>query len=74
MTKKAEKMVATYTEKMELHTSFFCNRIEEYKETGRLDKEYNFTKEIIKDIKTEFVDMIRGMCRFGMLSEKDFSE
>ena len=74
MTKKAEKMLATYTEKMEIHTDLFVRHGEEYKEEGKLDKRYEFTKMIIEDLRTDFVAMIGGMYRFDMLSEKDFEE
>lgn len=74
MTKKAEKMLATYTDKMELHTNYFVNHSEEYKEAGKLDKEYEFVKDFVKDIRNDFTNMISGMYRFNMLSEKDFEE
>lgn len=74
MTKKAEKMVSTYTDKLELHTDFFIRRSKKYKEVGTLDKEYESAKEFLKDIQKYFVDMIRGMYRFNMISEKDFDE
>ena len=75
MTKKAEKMVATYKERLEINANYFItNAVAFNKETGKLDKEYDFTKGFLKDIQKYFVDMIRGMYRFNMISEKDFNE
>ena len=75
MTKKAEKMVATYKERLEINANYFItNAVAFNKETGKLDKEYDFTKGFLKDIQKYFVDMIRGMYRFNMISEKDFDE
>ena len=74
MTKKAEKMVATYTERFEINATYFITNAVAFKETGKLDKEYDFTKGFLKDIKKAFDDMIYGMYRFDMLSEKDFNE
>ena len=75
MTKKAEKMVATYTESLEINANYFItNAVSFNEETGKLDKEYDFTKGFLKEIQKTFIDMIRGMYRFNMISEKDFSE
>lgn len=75
MTKKAEKMVATYTERLEINATYFItNAVSFNKEAGKLDKEYDFTKGFLKDIKKAFDEMIYGMYRFDMLSENDFSE
>lgn len=74
MTKKAEKMVATYTERLEINATYFITNAVAFKETGKLDKEHDFTKGFLKDIKKYFDDMIRGMYSFDMLSEKDFNE
>ena len=75
MTKKAEKMVATYKERLEINANYFItNAVAFNEETGKLDKEYDFTKGFLKDIQKYFVDMIRGMYRFNMISEKDFNE
>ena len=75
MTKKAEKMVATYKERLEINETYFVtNAVAFNEETGKLDKEYEFTKGFLKDIKKAFDDMIYGMYRFDMLSEKDFNE
>lgn len=75
MTKKAEKMVATYKEKLEVNANYFItNAVAFNEETGKLDKQYEFTKGFLKDIQKYFVDMIRGMYRFNMISEKDFDE
>lgn len=75
MTKKAEKMVATYKEKLEVNANYFItNAVAFSEETGKLDKQYEFTKGFLKDIQKYFVDMIRGMYRFNMISEKDFDE
>ena len=74
MTKKAEKMVATYKERLEINANYFItNAVAFNKETGKLDKEYDFTKGFLKDIQKYFIDMIRGMYRFNMISEKDFN-
>ena len=75
MTKKAEKMVATYKERLEINANYFItNAVAFNKETGKLDKEYNFTRGFLKDIQKSFIDMVRGMYRFNMISEKDFNE
>ena len=75
MTKKAEKMVSKYTERLEINATYFItNAVSFNKETGKLDKEYDFTKGFLKDIKKAFDEMIYGMYRFDMLSENDFSE
>ena len=75
MTKKAEKMVATYKERLEINANYFItNAVAFNEETGKLDKEYDFTKGFLKDIQKYFIDMIRGMYRFNMISEKDFNE
>lgn len=75
MTKKAEKMVTTYKERLEINANYFItNAVAFNEETGKLDKEYDFTKGFLKDIQKYFVDMIRGMYRFNMISEKDFNE
>ena len=75
MTKKAEKMVATYKERLEINANYFItNAVAFSEETGKLDKQYEFTKGFLKDIQKYFVDMIRGMYRFNMISEKDFDE
>ena len=74
MTKKAEKMVATYKERLEINANYFItNAVAFNEETGKLDKEYDFTKGFLKDIQKYFIDMIRGMYRFNMISEKDFN-
>ena len=74
MTKKAEKMVSAYTEKFEIHVRYFETHTEMYKAEEKLDDKYNFTKDLLFDIKEDFVNMISGMLRFDMLSEKDFYE
>ena len=68
-------MVATYKERLEINANYFItNAVAFNEETGKLDKEYDFTKGFLKDIQKYFVDMIRGMYRFNMISEKDFNE
>ena len=74
MTKKAEKMVATYTERLEINANYFITNAVAFKETGKLDKEFDFIKGFLKDIRKAFVDMIVGMYRFNVISEKDFDE
>ena len=67
-------MVATYKERLEINANYFItNAVAFNEETGKLDKEYDFTKGFLKDIQKYFIDMIRGMYRFNMISEKDFN-
>lgn len=74
MTKKANKMLAVYTEKFEVHVQYFAMNVEMFKKEEKLDEKYDFTKSLINDIKEDFVNMISGMYRFDMLSVKDFEE
>ena len=61
MTKKAEKMVATYKERLEINANYFItNAVAFNEETGKLDKEYDFTQGFLKDIQKYFIDMIKG--------------
>lgn len=75
MTNKAEKMVSKYTERLEINATYFItNAVAFNKKARKLDKEYDFTKGFLKDIKKAFDEMIYGMYRFDMMSENDFSE
>lgn len=73
MTKKANKMLEVYAEKFDIHVQ--CFEMDAEMETEeKLDEKYDFAKCLINDIKKDFVNMISGMYRFDMLSEKDFNE